>query len=296
MLEARIAVAQLDLPAAQRELNGERIVAAIRDAARQGANLVVLPELASSGYGLADWKTAHAVAEPVPGPTTETWQREARAGDLYVVGGICERDGDSLYNTSVLVGPDGLLSIYRKLHLFKDEKLLFEPGDAGLPVVTLPFGRVGILTCYDLRFFEAARIVALQGADLIAVTTAWALGFDRSVPADGIIDQVRAAMVQSNTCQVFMAAASRVGADPGVEYLGSSVIVDPFGRLLAGPMDRTEPGIEVVSVDLADARRAKVRDPLILPAADRRTDVYAERLGYDSERWARRQRDLLSRR
>jgi N-carbamoylputrescine amidase len=294
-LQVGIAVAQLNLPAARPVENRERIVGAIRAAVAKGANLVVLPELASSGYRLQGWEEAHAVAESIPGPTTKLWQEEARSGDCYIVGGICEREGNALYNTSVLVGPEGLLAVYRKLHLFGEERLMFMPGDAGLPVVTLPFGRVGLLTCYDLRFFEAARIVSLQGADLIAVTTAWTLGFDRALPPDGIIDQVRAAAVQSNVCQVFMAAASRVGTDGDLRYLGSSVIVDPYGRLVCGPMSRDHEGVEVANVDLADARRAKVRDPLITPLADRRTDVYADTLGYDRERWEQRQQELLAR-
>lgn len=294
MLGARVAVAQLELRPGQIESNRERILEAIGAALGRGANLVVLPELASSGYRLRSWEEAHAASETIPGPSTEAWREEAR-GECYVVGGICERDGNALYNSVAVVGPEGVLAIYRKLHLFAEERLLFMAGDAGLPVVTLPFGRVGVLVCYDLRFFEAARIVSLQGADLIAVPTAWAPGFDHTPPPDGIIDQVKAATVQANVCQVFMAAASRVGEDGDLPFLGSSVVVDPHGRYVYGPAGRTEELVEVVELDLAEARRAKVRHPLITPAADRRTDVYAEVLGYDKERWERRQAELLRR-
>jgi predicted amidohydrolase len=149
-----------------------------------------------------------------------------------------------------------------------------------LPVVNLPFGRVGVVVCYDLRFPEALRILALRGADLVAVPTAWAPGFDRTPPPDGIIDQVKAAAVQANLNQVFIAAASRVGADGDLPYLGSSVIIDPHGRFMVGPASKDEETVEVVELDLAEARRAKVRAPLITPLADRRTDVYSADLGY----------------
>jgi predicted amidohydrolase len=279
-LEARIAIAQLELHPGAIDANRERLVDAIRAAAARGADLVVLPELASSGYRLEGWREARLASESIPGPTTEVWRAEAASADCFVVGGICERVGESLYNTVAVVGPTGVRAIYRKLHLFAEERLLFEPGNVGLPVINLPFGRLGMLVCYDLRFPEALRILGLQGADLVAVPTAWAPGFDRTPPPDGVIDQVKAAAVQANLDQVFIAAASRVGADGDLPYLGSSVIVDPHGRLIYGPASREEEVIEVAELDLAEARRAKVRHPLITPSADRRTDVYGELLGY----------------
>jgi predicted amidohydrolase len=279
-LDARVGLAQLVLPTGELAANRERLLDAIHRCADQGADLVVLPELASSGYRMAGWREALAVAEPIPGPTTEGWREAAAATGCYVVGGICERDGGALYNSVAVVGPEGVLARYRKLHLFAEERLVFQPGDAGLPIVTLPFGRVGVVVCYDLRFPEAMRILALRGADLIAVPTAWAPGFDRTPPPDGIIDQVHAAAVQANLNQVWVVCASRSGADGDLAYLGSSVIVNPHGRIEYGPAPRDEEVLEVASIDLAEARRAKVRDPLITPLADRRTDVYDATLGY----------------
>jgi N-carbamoylputrescine amidase len=280
MLEASVAIAQLELRPGELEQNRERILQAIAVASGRGADLIILPELASSGYRLTGWQQAHQLAEQIPGPTTELWREQAVLHGCFIVGGICECDGNSLYNSVAVVGPEGVLARYRKLHLFDEERLLFEPGNAGLPIVTLPFGRVGVIVCYDLRFPEALRILALRGADLVAIPTAWAPGFDRTPPPDGIIDQVKAAAVQANLNQVFVAAASRVGADPDLSYLGSSVIIDPHGRILFGPASQTEEAVEVVELDLAEARRAKVRTPLITPLADRRTDVYTSDLGY----------------
>jgi N-carbamoylputrescine amidase len=279
-LDARVATAQLDLPAGALDGNRERILEAIRSATGQGAHLVILPELAQSGYRLESWREVEAAAEPIPGPTTELWRAEAEQHGCYIVGGICERDGNAFYNSVALVGPDGVLARYRKLHLFENERLIYQPGNAGLPVVTLPFGRVGVVVCYDLRFPEAMRILALQGADLVAVPTAWAPGFDRTPPPDGIIDQVKAAAVQANLNQVWVACASRSGADGDLTYLGSSVIVNPYGRIEYGPAPSDQEAIEVREIDLAEARRAKVRHPLITPLADRRTDVYTADMGY----------------
>ena len=279
-LGIRVALAQLELQPMELAANRERLRETLRSTLDAGADLVVMPELASSGYRLGTWRAALAASEPIPGPTTEMWRAELEGTHAVVVGGICERDGGALYNSAAVVDADGVCAVYRKLHLFDEERLLFQPGDRGLPVVRTPFANIGVLICYDLRFPEAMRILSLQGADLIAVPTAWAPGYDRTPPADGIIDQVRAAAVQANFNQVFVAAASRVGADADLPFLGSSVVVDPFGRIRHGPASGTDEAVDVIEIDIADARRAKVRSPLITPLADRRTDVYGQLLGY----------------
>jgi N-carbamoylputrescine amidase len=276
----RVAVAQLDLPPLAFDANRRRCVAAIGEAARRRADLVVLPELASSGYRLRTPHAVAAAAEPIPGPTTAAWRDAAAAAGCIVVGGVCERDGDRLYNSAVVVGAAGVLGIYRKLHLFDEEQLLFAPGDAGLPVLDLPAGRLGVLVCYDLRFVEALRILALQGADIVAVPTAWVGGFDHMSASGEMIEQVRSAAVQANLNGVYVAAASRTGADDGLAYLGSSCVIDPYGDFVLEPMTAGEERLAVVDVDLGAARRAKVRAPRIRPLADRRTDVYDALLGY----------------
>jgi predicted amidohydrolase len=277
-----VGLAQLELAPGALDANRARCVDAIGDAAGDGAQLVILPELASSGYRLDDREQALEASEPVPGPATHAWHDVAAAHGCWVVGGVCERDGSRLFNTAVVVGPDGVAARYRKLHLFAGETAIFEPGDAGLPVVDLPFGRIGVLVCYDLRFVEAARILALRGAALIAVPTAWVAGFDRSRTGDGIIGQVRSAAVQANLDQTFIACASRVGADGDLAYLGSSCVVDPYGRLVYGPASRTDEDVAVVAVDLAEAIGAAERGAGISPRKDRRTDVYGALLGYDA--------------
>jgi predicted amidohydrolase len=276
----RIGVAQLRLTPGALDANRGSTVSAIERAASDGAEVVVLPELASSGYRLRTLEAVAAAAETIPGPTTDAWQGAAQAAGLTVVGGICEVAGAHHFNSVAVVDGDGVQGLYRKLHLFDEEQLLFQPGDAGLPVLDLPFGRLGLLVCYDLRFVEALRILALQGAELVAVPTAWTGGFDPRPPADGTPDQVRAAAVQANLSGVFVAAASRVGSDDDLRYLGSSCVVDPYGRFALTPQSGEDEVVAVVEVDLEETRRAQVRAPRIRPRADRRTDVYAPLLGY----------------
>ena len=247
---------------------------ALASAFGDGADLVVLPELIVSGYG-TDAGRLLAIAESVPGPTTENWAGIARAANGYIVGGLCERDGDRLFNTAVAVGPDGVIGHYRKTHLFSDEKLAFTPGDLGFPLVATRFGTIGLCVCYDLRFVEVVRLMALQGAELICVPTAWLPGFDEQHwDAEGMSPQGRSTEVQANLNQVFIAAASQVGHHGGYDFLGSSILVDPMGGRTIGPLSGTEEDVAVGTVDLSQASLAQSRGDLITPRVDRRTDIY----------------------
>ena len=146
----------------QVESNRDLTLRSATSAFERGADIVVLPEMIVPGY-VADWRKLALVAEPLDGPTVEAWSALARDSDGYVVGGFCERDGESLFNTAVAVGPDGLLLHYRKVHLFADEKIAFRPGNLGFPLVSTRFGVIGLCVCYDLRFVEVVRLMALRG-------------------------------------------------------------------------------------------------------------------------------------
>jgi N-carbamoylputrescine amidase len=261
------------------EANRDRSVEAARELFRQGAQLVVLPELIVPGY-VYEREPLLEIAESVDGPSVEAWTRAAAATGGWIVGGLCERVGDDLFNTAVLVGPDGVLVHYRKLHLFREEKLGFTPGDLGLPVADLPFGRVGVCICYDLRFIETVRILALKGAELVCVPTAWATGFDAERWDErGLAPQADGALLQANLDQVFIACASQAGRTDVCEFLGSSLVADPAGKLAVGPLPGDVDELAVVEVDLDDATRAQTRHELITPRADRRRDVYALAVG-----------------
>jgi predicted amidohydrolase len=176
-----------------------------------------------------------------------------------------------------------VLATYRKLHLFGTEHQVFEPGDHGLPIVEIHGARVGIGVCYDLRFPEVLRILAVRGAELVVVPTAWVAGFDRKPPAGGSIGQVDGALVQSNLNQLFIACADQVGAVGDVAFLGRSVVTDPYGNALVGPLSADDEDLVVVTLDLDEVDRARHRGPGIDPMQNRRTDVYASLLGYAGE-------------
>jgi predicted amidohydrolase len=256
------------------ETNRALTVNGAREAFQKGADFVVLPEMAVQGY-TADARRLAPVAEPLDGPTVAAWTDLARDHNGYICGGFCEREGEALHNTAVLVGPEGLLLHYRKLHRFADEKVSFQPGDKGLPVARTRFGTVGICVCYDLRFVEVVRILALKGADLILVPTAWLRGFDSEQWDDkGMCPQARDALLQSNLNQVFIACASQAGQRGDLEFLGSSIVANPLGKLACGPLPGSVDEVSVVEVDLALAQTGRIRSTLIAPRADRRTDVY----------------------
>jgi N-carbamoylputrescine amidase len=274
-----LALGQLTGPPDGGSENRARSVRLASAAFDRGADIVVLPELIVPGYDLRAERVG-AAAEPLDGDTVEAWAAVASDAGGYIAGGFAERDGTAIYNSAVLVGPDGVVLHYRKLHLFADEKLAFTPGDRGLPVAQTPLGAIGLCVCYDLRFVETLRILALQGAQLVCVPTAWVPGFDASRwDRDGYCSQARAALVQANLNQVFVACASQAGAQEEQEFLGSSILGDPFGRCVGGPLAGDRDELVLVEIDLDDATRAQDRGGGVRPRADRRTDVYALAVG-----------------
>lgn len=274
MNEIGIGLAQIGVEPLAADEARTRSVEAARAAFEQGADIVILPELVVPGYSV-DPEALAPLAETVDGPTVAAWQRVAQEAAGYVAGGFCERDADALYDSAVVVGSEGLVLHYRKLHLFDREKLAFRPGDRGLPVARTRFGIVGVCICYDLRFVEAVRILALRGAEFVCAPSAWVPGFDdRRWDPDGMCPQAHGVVLQANLNQVFVAAVSQAGTHGGLEMLGSSLLADPLGGRVTGPLPGSDDRIVVARVDRAAPNAARVRGPLITPRADRRTDVY----------------------
>jgi predicted amidohydrolase len=166
-----VAVAQIDPKLAEKERNLDACLARLDEAAAQGAELLVLPECAIPGYMFESAEEALPYAEEIPGPSTEALEEASSRTGAHVVCGLLERDGDRLHNAAVLVGPDGLLGSYRKTHLpFLGVDRFVTPGDE-LPVWDTPLGRIGVEICYDLRFPEVTRTLALRGADIVCHPT-----------------------------------------------------------------------------------------------------------------------------
>ncbi|HEX6984906.1 MAG TPA: nitrilase family protein [Planctomycetaceae bacterium] len=278
-----IACVQMGPVVGEKERNLRRSLERIEEAAGKGARLVVLPELCTSGYVFESRAEAFALAEEVPsGPTCRAWADIARREGLHIVAGIGERDGEALYNAAVVIGPSGYVGKFRKVHLWNEENLFFEPGNLGFPVFRTPFGRIAAFICYDGWFPESYRLCALQGADLVCIPTNW-------VPVPGQANNREAmanilCMAAAHSNSIFVAAADRVGSERGQPFIGQSLIVDCTGWPVAGPASPDREEIIYAEVNLADARRKRNWNEYNQVLRDRRTDVYDEMLGAKATR------------
>jgi predicted amidohydrolase len=263
----RIACCQIDPTIGDLAANATVIEAQIRDAADAGADIIVLPELATSGYMFADAEEARAVALTPTDPAFAKWL--AAVGNSIVIGGFCELGDDgNLYNSAVMVDADGVLACYRKTHLWDREKLIFTRGDALPPVVKTKHGDIAVMVCYDIEFAELTRPVAVDGAQLIAAPVNWPL-FPR--PEGEHPGEVITAMSTARTNRVAVACCDRAGVERGQAWTEGSAIVDPNGWIAAS----AGPGaaIAIADVDL-DLARDKMLTEHVDLLADRRVDLY----------------------
>jgi 5-aminopentanamidase len=250
-LRVRVACQQIAPVVGDLAGNRQRTREAVRDAVSTGARLVVLPELATSGYVFESPEEARACAEPADGPLLAAWSEEADRGDAVVVGGFCELGEDGLlYNSAAAVDGGGVLGVYRKLHLWDREQLVFEPGSVSAPVLETQVGRVGVGVCYDLNFPEVARGLALAGADIVALPANFP---DHPRPEGERPIEVTVAMATAHLNHVFVAVCDRCGHERGVDWVGGSVVCDEWGWILAAaPGD--EPALVLAECDFARAR------------------------------------------
>ena len=228
------------------------------------AELLVLPELANSGYAFHSLNEARQGAEEIGhGPFSTYLQERCRNLNMHIVAGINERSGDRLYNSAVVVGPEGVEGTYRKLHLFKDEKDFFFPGDLGLPVFRIGSLCLGMLVCFDWIFPEAWRILALQGADIIAHPS--------NLVLPGLAQ--RAVPIHALTNRIFAVTANRIGSERELTFTGGSLVADPTGEVLVeGPAAGDDAGTVDIRVELARDKRVTDRNDVF---QDRRPDQYA---------------------
>jgi N-carbamoylputrescine amidase len=279
----RIACIQMQPAMGKVEDNVAHSVGLINRAVEMGAKLVVLPELSNTGYMFQSREEAFALSEPIPnGPTVKAWSEIAAKHGLHLVAGICERDGNKLFNSAVLIGPNGYIGTFRKVHLWNEENLYFEPGDLGFPVFHTAIGRIGMAICYDGWFPETYRLAALQGADIVCVPTNW-------VPIPGQAEGREAmanilAMAAAHSNSLYIACADRVGTERGQLFEGQSLIVGHTGWPVAGPASRDKEEILTADVALGEARRARNWNAFNQVLRDRRSDVYDEMLGSDIKR------------
>ncbi len=241
----RVAVAQTEPKLAEKERNLDACLSLLEEAASQDAELLVLPECAVPGYMFDSLEEALPFGEEIPGPTTEAFEQACRRLGAHAICGLLERDGDRLYNAAILVGPDGLIGSYRKTHLpFLGVDRFVTPGDE-LKVFDTALGRIGLIICYDLRFPEVTRTLALHGADLVALPT--------NFPTAAKVQTEVITLARAAENRIYLLCANRVGKERWGEFCGWSQIVDPYGKRLA-EAGETEEALLVADVDVEKAR------------------------------------------
>ncbi|NLK51650.1 MAG: amidohydrolase [Syntrophomonadaceae bacterium] len=207
------------------QVNEEELCFLTEQAAAAGARIIVLPEMATTGYGWSSREELSPYVETIPGPTTDRFLTLTRKYGCYVVIGLAEVDPQSgiYYNAAALLGPEGLVGSYRKTHLFVSDPKWAAVGDLGLPVWDTEYGRLGIAICLDLEFPEVARVLALKGAQMIAFPCNW-LG--ETCPS--ALWMTRA--LENEVCVI---AANRWGRERGIKFSGGSCVIGPQGNILA---------------------------------------------------------------
>jgi predicted amidohydrolase len=268
----RVAGVQMDIAFKEPARNLRNMLDHVATAAAHGAKLVVFPECALPGYCFSSVDEAIPFAETLPGPATAAFADVCRGLNVHVVFGLLERtDDERLFNAAALVGPEGLVGSYRKVHLpYLGVDMFTQYGDR--PFAVHPVGdiQLGMLICYDAAFPEASRCLSMLGADLIVLPTNWPPGAECTacnvIPARSIENAV------------YFMAVNRVGMERGFEFIGRSRITDPFGNTLA---ESTTLGHEILYADVDPAvsrQKHIIRRPNeheIDRLADRRPELYA---------------------
>ncbi len=257
----QIALAQMDVRLGDPQSNFERVLEVVAEAAGRSCDLVLLPELWSTGYDLSRWEShADTFGEGMFARLSEL----ALEYKTAIGGSILERRNGRAYNTFVLFGPDGASwGIYRKIHLFRlmDEHLWLAPGEE-FGLATTPWGPVGLAVCYDLRFPEMFRHYAVAGAGLVLLVAEW--------PAERIHHWRTLVQARAIENQLFVAAVNRVGRSAAELFGGQSLIVDPWGNIRAEG-DAAEQTIST-QIDLSEVTEVRSRIPVL---DDRRPEIYS---------------------
>ncbi len=212
------------------------------------SDLIILPELCTTGYQFCSAEEAIELAETIPdGETVKYLTGIAKQNNVYIIAGIAEIDGDKLYNTAVITGPEGFVGKYRKIHLFFEENLWFTPGDDLPEVYDINGVNVGVLICFDWIFPELFRILSLEGADLIAL------------PANLVLPYCQEAMkTRSIENRIYVAVSNRTGFEERggkdrLTFTGESRITDPKGNVLVSSSTGDE-DFQTVAIDTEQAR------------------------------------------
>jgi len=238
----------------------------IKALAEVSADLIVLPELAFTGYYFRDREELISLAEdPTDSATIDALTALCKDRDMHIVSGFAERRMDKVFNSAVLIGPQGLRHVYRKLHLFNEEKHCFDPGDTPLSVQQVRDARIGMMVCFDWAFPEVSRVLSLQGADIICHPSNLVLGFCQEAMLTRCLEN-----------RVFAITCNRFGSDKRpqgtLRFTGKSQIVAPAGLLLHRAHAQRQ-AVFVTEIDPQEAR-GKAITPLNDLLTDRRPEYY----------------------
>ncbi|WP_029116057.1 nitrilase-related carbon-nitrogen hydrolase [Mycobacterium sp. URHB0044] len=268
-MTTRVACCQIPLRIG--DLTGNRTTArdAIEAAAADGAQIVVLPELASSGYMFADRAELASLAEPRDGPTITEWANLASAFGVTIVAGFPEDAGDKIYNAAAVVDPTGLRGVYRKAHLWDSENTVFDRADDMPLLVDTEHGRIGVMVCYDVEFPEWVRVAALAGADLLCAPVNWPL---LPRPEGERPTEMVRVLAGAGMNRLPIAVCDRAGVERGQDWIGGSIITDADGYPAAiGQFGM--PCTVTADVDFALSRIKKFNEHNDVHG-DRRIDLY----------------------
>jgi predicted amidohydrolase len=246
----KVAGAQINPQILEKERNLEKCLDSIRVASKTSAKLIVFPECALTGYCFNNRDEALAMAETIPGWSTRTIAALCKELDIYVIVGLLEKFRTRLYNAAAFLGPEGLVGKYRKTHLpYLGVDRFADRGDKPFRVYDTPIGKIGLNICFDLRFPEPSRVMALNGAEVLVLPTNWPEGAENS-PRFYV-------NTRASENRVNYVAVNRVGKERGFGFIGQSKIVDPDGRTLAeASSDREE--IIYADFNLEAARNKRV--------------------------------------
>ncbi|MBZ0220358.1 MAG: acyltransferase [Candidatus Methylomirabilis sp.] len=270
-MERKINIAGIQLASVpERERNISKADMLVELAASEGAKVIALPPLFSSHWFPATIDNRNfALAEKEDGPTVTFLREAAMKHKVVVIGGVFEEDGDKFYNTAIVAGPDGLIGKYRKVHVPQiplwEERAYFSPGDLGFPVFETPYGKIGVLICWDVFFPEGWRVLALNGAELVVALTASA--FEHSHRK-----WERAISAAAHANGFFVIRVNRVGKEEKQEFYGRSFSAGPDGEFIEKPSGSSE-GIVVSEVDLGVV--SEVRNEWVF-LRDRRPGEYMD--------------------
>ncbi len=254
MEQVGVAGVQTDPKILEKEGNLESCLQLIHIAARKGSKLIVFPECSLTGYCFSSLSEGLDIAERIPGPSTREISSLCKELRVYTIIGLLEKYGNKCFNSVAFIGPEGVIGRYRKIHLpYLGIDRFATPGDEPYAVYTTDLGKIGMQICFDVRFPESARVLALLGAEVIVLPTNWPEGAE---PVSEFVINTRAYENRVN-----YVAVNRVGIERGFRFIGQSIIVDYQGKTLA----KADPIKEEIIYAKLDPVGARNKHVVIVP-------------------------------